>query len=96
MTDILTNEKQAAPSQPAQADLAKEMEQSMERQSDERIKVVRVFDDHYRCNWWAPEGTGTYDNPLMEGLLVTTNRICRSEFLRVTRTGEALEIEVVG
>ena len=55
MTDFLTNEKQAVPARPAEADLSKEMEQSMERQPDERIKVVWVFDDFYRCNWWVED-----------------------------------------
>ena len=25
----------------------------MEREPDERIRVVRVFDNCYRCNWWV-------------------------------------------
>lgn len=89
MTDILTNEKQAAPSQPAQADLAKEMEQSMERRSDERIKVVRVFNDHYRCNWWVEDKT-----PQLHWL--ATGKIRRSALVRATKTPDGLLIEPVG
>jgi len=45
MTDTLTKEKQTVPTRPVLVDLSKEIEQSMERQPDERIKVVQVFDD---------------------------------------------------
>ena len=36
-------------------DLSKEIEKSMDRRPDDRIKVVRLFDDYYRCNWWVQD-----------------------------------------
>lgn len=88
MTDILTNEKQAVSSRPAPADLAKEMEQSMERQSDERIKVVRVFDDFYRCNWWVEDKT---PHPFW----LASGKIRKSTFVRATKTKDGLLVEAV-
>ena len=88
MTDFLTNEKQAVPARSAEADLSKEMEQSMERQSDERIKVVWVFDDFYRCNWWVEDKT---PHPFW----LATGKIRRSAFVRGTMTKDGLLIEAV-
>src|SRR4051812_26069643 len=86
MADILTNEKQAVPSRPAPADLSKEMEQSMARQSDERIEVVRVYDDFYRCNWWVEDKTP-------HSFWLASGRIKKSTFVRATKTGDGLLIE---
>jgi len=55
-----------------------------------------VSGNHYRCNWWSPGDTDAYDNPQMGGLTVTTHRVRQSQFLRVTRSGAGLSIEVVG
>lgn len=88
MTEILTKEKQAIPSRPVPADLSKEMEQSMKRQPDERIKVVRVFDDCYRCNWWVEDKT---PHPFW----FATGKIRRSTFVRATKTPDGLLIEPV-
>src|SRR6188768_1309773 len=58
MTDIATKTKRpaVAPKPPAVEDLSKEIEQSVERLADERVRAVRVFDDFYRCNWWVRDG----------------------------------------
>jgi len=88
MTEILTNQKQAVPPRSPPADLSREMEGSMERQPDERIRVVRVFDDRYRCNWWVEDKT---PHPFW----LSTGRIRKSTFVRATRTKDGLLIEPV-
>jgi hypothetical protein len=88
MTDTLTNKKQAVPPRPVPVDLSREMAQSMDRQLDERIKVVRVFDDYYRCNWWVEDKT---PHPFW----LATGKIRRSTFVRATRTPDGLLIEPV-
>lgn len=80
---------------PAQAprDLSAEIVARIEKESDERVTCRWIRGNSYRCNWWAAQNTKKYDNPLMEGLLVTTHRVRRSRFLNVTKIGEALVIE---
>ena len=88
MTDILTNEQQAVPTPRSSADLSKEMEQSMARQPDERIKVVRVFDDCSRCNWWVEDKTP-------HSFWLASGKIRKSTFVRATRTRDGLLIKPV-
>jgi hypothetical protein len=64
-------------------DLSAEIARTVEREPGEQVTCRRVSKNHYRCNWWRPQAMGRFDNPSMGGLLVTTNRISRSHFLRV-------------
>ncbi len=50
---IKTDKKQPVKAPTASEDLSKAIEQSVERQHDEQVKSVRLFDDLYRCNWWV-------------------------------------------
>jgi hypothetical protein len=84
------------PSSEANEDLSIEIAKAIPRNAREHVTCTRVDPDHYRCNWWLPQSLAGYDNPSMNGLMVTTNRVCRSAFLRVTRsTGGELKIETV-
>ena len=74
-------------------DLSAEIARTVPRSAREQVTCRRISNNHYRCNWWTPEGTGDYDNPQMQGLLVTTNRITKSQFLRVTRSAGELKME---
>lgn len=74
-------------------DLSAEIARTVDRLPREQVTCRRISHNHYRCNWWTPESTGAYDNPQMQGLLVTTNRITKSQFLRVTRSAGALQME---
>ncbi len=76
-------------------DLSDEIARTIKRQPGEQVTCRRVANNHYRCNWWRLKGTSGYDNPGMAGGLVTTSRICRSQFLRVEKTGETLVIKVI-
>jgi hypothetical protein len=76
----------------ASDDLSDEITRSVEKQSGDMVKCTRVSVDGYRCNWWAPHATAGYDNPSMSGLLVTTHRVRRSRFLRVTKENGRLVI----
>jgi hypothetical protein len=74
-------------------DLSAEIIKTVTRASREQVTCRRVKEDHYRCNWWMPQSLSGYDNPGMAGLMVTTNRISRSSFLRVKRAANGgLEI----
>jgi len=84
----------AAPARPAAAseDLSAEIARVVEKWPGDNVRCTRVTGNRYRCNWWAAENTGTYDNPGMAGLLVTTHRVRKSSFLTVTRGAAGLVI----
>jgi len=69
--------------------LSREIEQSMERQPDERIRTVRLFDDCYRCNWWVADKT---PHPFW----LVTGTIRKSRFVRVTKKNDRLQIDDIG
>ena len=76
-------------------DLSQEIIRAVARKPGEQVTCRRVTQNFYRCNWWALENTADYDNPDMLGMLVTTSRICRSQFLRAVKTGDQLTISVI-
>ena len=76
-------------------DLSDEISRAVTRNPGEQVTCKRVSDQYYRCNWWRLQTTTGYDNPAMLGMLVTTSRICRSEFLRARKSGDQLSISVV-
>ena len=65
------------------------------KKPSERVTCTRITWDHYRCNWWTRQNNGKRDERSFEGLLVTTNRICQSHFLHVTKNADGLKIDVV-
>ena len=76
-------------------DLSSEIAKTISKEPRDQVTCRRVSGNHYRCNWWALAGTGSYDNPGMNGMLVTTSRIRQSQFLHVTKSSEGLQIRVV-
>ena len=90
MTQDITFEKNsAAHAKPVSEDLSKAIEQTVERQPDEKVRSVRLFDNFYRCNWWVQDKT---PHPVW----LTTGKIRKSSFLRVIRAGDGLLIEKIG
>jgi len=77
-------------------DLSDEIIRAIARKPGEQVTCRRVTKNFYRCNWWAQQSTSDYDNPKMLGMLVTTSRICKSQFLRAMKTGDELTITVIG
>ena len=75
------------------ADLSEEIIRTIEKSPGDHVRCTLVCNDNYRCNWWAPQPTGTYDNPGMSALLVTTHRVRQSRFLHVTKSGDKLVIK---
>ena len=87
----------AAPAKGDLDDLSSEIVAYVEKQAGDVVKCRRIDKDNYRCNWWAAQATRGYDNPGMFGLLVTTHRVRKSEFLRVTRSPtRGLVVQVLG
>src|SRR5438045_4119848 len=82
----------APPSPKTSEDLSAEIIESIPRLSGDRVTCRRINGDRYRCNWWHPQDITGHDNPKMLGLLVTTHRVRKSEFLRATKAGGQLQI----
>jgi len=76
-------------------DLSSEIVLAVAKKSIEHVTCRRVTRNHYRCNWWTPENIGENGKPVREGLLVITNRICKSRFLHVTKNSGGLQISEV-
>ncbi len=90
MTQEVKAEKKAAiPTSTASEDLSKAIEQSVPRHSGEQVKCVRVFDEHYRCNWWVSDKTA-------HAPWLSMGKIRKSSLLRVTKAADELLIKVVG
>jgi hypothetical protein len=92
MAENIKTEKKAVSPPPSQApraeDLSRDMEHTLERKADEHIRVVRVFDDRYRCNWWVADKS---PHPFW----LATGTIRKSRFVKATRTSDRLVIEDV-
>ena len=73
-------------------DLSREIASQIEKLPDDQVTCRRIYGDNYRCNWWSAASASKYDNPAMDGLLVTTHRVRKSRFLHVTKTVTGLVI----
>ena len=85
------------PQQPAAApnpDLSREVEQAVARLPRDRVRCVRVFEDYYRCNWWAPARDGAA-GPQPEWVWTALHRVRKSRFLRARITPAGLTIQDV-
>jgi hypothetical protein len=70
----------------AKGDLSDEIARAMERQPDERLRVVRVFANYYRCNWWVTD-------PSPHPFWLLTGTIRKSRFLRARLKDDRLLID---
>ena len=61
------------------ADLSLEIAQKVDRHPGDRVRVMRVWGDHYRCNWIAPKNR----LDVLETFIVR-----KSEFLHVTKSAD--------
>src|SRR5688500_17188929 len=82
----------AAPARvpPPDEDLSAAIIAAIPKRPQDRVTCRRIYGNCYRCNWWSPADRAGYDNPGMDGLLVTTHTVRKSRFLRVTRSGTGL------
>ena len=79
-------EERPAPPRPTPEDFSLAIDQTMDRQPDEQVRCVRVFEDCYRCNWWVRKTTNDW-------LSFATTSIRKSIFLRATMNADKLVIE---
>jgi hypothetical protein len=77
-------------------DLSRDIERAVDRQPLDRVRCVRVFADHYRCNWWSPTPSVADQDrrdPTAAWAFAALHRVRQSRFLRATNTGGRLVIE---
>lgn len=91
--------KTAAPTSPAAAaagpqDLSGEIELAVEREPLDRVRCVHLYDDRYRCNWWAP-GDGEIRTPQAEWAMLAMHRVRKSRFISARLSGGQLVMEDV-
>ena len=83
----------AAPAAPR--DLSRDIEQAVERAPLDRVRCARVFNDFYRCNWWAPPARDYAQRPLADWAALAMQRVRKSRFLSASESSGRLIIEEV-
>ncbi len=97
MSEQLVEGKAAAVVEAKRAvnDLSGDIERAVEREPLDRVRCIRLFDNYYRCNWWAP-ATGKADtNKAFDWAVGTTHQVRKSSFLAATMEAGHLTIQVV-
>jgi hypothetical protein len=77
----------------AETDLSSQIERAVKKDPLDRVRCVRVFDNFYRCNWWAEAvGDVASKHPSVWGA-VATERVRKSRFLNATMVGDKLVVQ---
>jgi hypothetical protein len=80
----------------ADGDLSREIERAVVKLPLDRVRCIRIFDDCYRCNWWAPfipKGLGgSRDRSEINWGTGTTHYVRQSRFLVATLREGSLTI----
>lgn len=96
LMDELTTTKPvpaAAAADKSPVDLSGEIERSVAREPLDRVRCVRVFDDHYRCNWWSPGGDPHHQPAQSPWAALATQRVRKSQFITARLNAGQLEME---
>ena len=73
----------------------RDIERTMTREPRDRVRCVHLFDNYFRCNWWAPIPAGPDSSRAFEWSTRSTHHVRKSQFLRVTASAGRLVIEEV-
>ena len=86
MSNEIVTEAAPVKAPKATSDLSAAIDVSISREPGEEVRSVRVFGDHYRCNWWVRD--------LAPGpMYLNTGRIIKSKFLKATMIDKKLVVE---
>jgi len=81
MTAAKTNSV-PAPADRGPQDLSGEIERAVVREPLDRVRCVHLYDDHYRCNWWAPGIDEKHPGqPQAEWASLALHRVRKSRFI---------------
>ena len=81
--------------QVAEADLSRRIEKAVQKDPLDRVRCVRVFDDFYRCNWWAQPVDDVTVRHAAAWSVFATQRVRKSRFLKATMAQGKLVIKDV-
>lgn len=100
MDEQITTKPAAAP-MPADKgplDLSSEIERAVAREPQDRVRCVRVYDDHYRCNWWAPgvDPAAGAKSATAEWASLAMHTVRKSRFITARLSGGELLMEEAG
>ncbi|HEY1685357.1 MAG TPA: hypothetical protein VGG19_11380 [Tepidisphaeraceae bacterium] len=73
--------------------LVSAIEERMLREPQDLVKCVHLFDDYFRCNWWAP--APGQNNRSFDWGTSATHHVRKSCFLKVSNVNEELTIEEI-
>jgi hypothetical protein len=76
------------------ADLSTEIARTVAKQPGDKVRVTRVYGNHYRANWIAPRPTPEAQMTRIKMAGVETFHVRQSRFLKATRQEDGT-IEVV-
>ena len=100
MDEQITTKPAAAPmaADKGALDLSGEIERTVAREPQDRVRCVRVYDDHYRCNWWAPgvEAAAGANTNMAEWASVAMHTVRKSRFITARLSGGQLVMEEAG
>ncbi len=65
----------------ANTDLSDQIVLAMLREPLDKVKCVRLFDNSYRCNWWAPAGAVVETQRAFAWGVAATHHVRKSRFL---------------
>ena len=75
-------------------DLSAEIERAVSREPLDRVRCVHLYDDHYRCNWWAPGGDDPRNQQAQsEWAALATQRVRKSQFITARLSAGQLVME---
>jgi len=80
---------------PPEKDLSPQIERAVDREPLDQVRCVRVFGNHYRCNWWSrqPGPRNRTDTPWGGHFM---DCVRKSRFLSATMQAGELVIKEVG
>jgi hypothetical protein len=81
-----------AKTKPRVEDHSREIERAVAREPLDRVKCVKLYDDKYRCNWWAPMAAHPATNRAFDWSTLSTHHVRRSVFLTVRIAEDKLVI----
>jgi hypothetical protein len=81
--------------QVAETDLSAQIQRAVEKDPLDQVKCVHVFDDYYRCNWWAQPALDVAGRHASIWGMVATQRVRKSRFLNVTLVDGALVMKEI-
>ena len=95
MKKVISSPSGSSPASDAAVDIdhSREIMDFLGKEPGDQMTCVCVYDDFYRCNWWAPGIPTGRSESLFPGLEVSTYRVRKSRFVRAAMRDGQLVVE---